>query len=74
MFTVVILRKGLKSVAQPFEHIERAMQEAQSTSRYLTDQAMIYERGNQAPRCIYQHGELISCRCPNAETSRDAAN
>ena len=46
--------------------IEDAKAEAQTCSRHLAQSAIVYAPGEPKPRCIYERGELVVCRCPEA--------
>jgi hypothetical protein len=66
VFKVVAVWDGKKSEPLPFRRIEDAKAEAQTCSRHLAQSAIVYAPGEPKPRCIYERGELVVCRCPEA--------
>jgi hypothetical protein len=64
VFSVIAIRDGVKSQPLRFKQIAEAMAEAEASSRHLAQSALVYETGEPRPRCIFERGELVVCRCP----------
>jgi hypothetical protein len=64
VYTVIAMRKRFRSQGQAFSEIEGAKAEAQHCSRHLADQALVYGPYEKEPRCVFEHGKLVVCRCP----------